>query len=400
MELFTGKEYLMMSIAGNFDGALEKSNWSKRLDWFKSNKTKLHSQVQNSENKSSYYAGYLAFSNYLKGKPSGHLISLDACSSVIQILACLSGCEKSARLCGVIDTGKREDAYLNFGTVMGALSPIIGSKTRKQLKNAIMTAFYASIREPKELLQNDEAYEVFMETLAVEAPGAWETNKKIQDARVASNSVNHWQLPDLYNAVIKVKNTEVVPFDWFGEKKYLTKHVNKPAKVDKSLSPNGVHSIDAYIVREMVRRANISPEEYNYFHSLAERKNKSFIRNKDKMLVSLNEMFKKTGMLSSRVFDYIDEDNAGILDNAAYIRLLGTIPKVQFSIVPVHDCFRIHPNFGNETRMLYNHMLSELTASRMLQHLLHCINPKYRNKNFVINRKMAKTILDANYALS
>ena len=132
---FTGKEYLKIDIANNM--GLDKEDWDIRIAWFDDNEDKLDELVKQAEEPALYYAGVQAWKKASKGLPCGYPISLDATSSGIQLLAALTGDRKAARLCNIVDTGHREDAYTGLYNIM--LDRIgEGAKiTRKDTKSAI-----------------------------------------------------------------------------------------------------------------------------------------------------------------------------------------------------------------------------------------------------------------------
>jgi len=119
LQTFTGKEYLMIDVANNF--GLEKELWQDRIEWTKANDHQLEILVKDAAEPALYFAGVKALRLAQKGKPCGYPISLDATSSGIQLLACLTGDRKAASLCNVIDTGN-------------AKTPIPGYTTRCSLR--------------------------------------------------------------------------------------------------------------------------------------------------------------------------------------------------------------------------------------------------------------------------
>ena len=95
MMQFTGAQYLKMDVASKF--GLDKENWDVRLAWFHEHEHELESLVSQAGEQAGFLAGAMAYRKAKSGKATGYTISLDATSSGIQILAALSGCEKSAR---------------------------------------------------------------------------------------------------------------------------------------------------------------------------------------------------------------------------------------------------------------------------------------------------------------
>lgn len=113
---FTPLQYLQIDVASAF--GLDRADWSERLSWFDSNKHQLKSLVNQAKEPALYFAAAEAYEIASQGHPTGHLVSLDATASGIQILSLLSGDHSAARHCNVLNTGHRQDAYTNIDTLM------------------------------------------------------------------------------------------------------------------------------------------------------------------------------------------------------------------------------------------------------------------------------------------
>lgn len=138
MQTFSPIQYLMIDVASNF--GLDKENWDTRLDWFAENQKEIEEliQISNQEPRkiashplmkkadapALFFAGIKAWDKANRGEAIGYPVSLDATASGAQLLSILIGCEKSARLCNVVDTGRREDLYTNVhGFMVDRLGP-------------------------------------------------------------------------------------------------------------------------------------------------------------------------------------------------------------------------------------------------------------------------------------
>ena len=102
-------------------------------------------------------------------------------------------------------------------------------------------------------------YSALEETL----PGCWAAMKIMQQAQNPQAVDYRWTLPDGHTAYTRVKNvaearinTETNKVGAPNWRFTYRQHVFAANEFDKSLPANITHSIDGYIVREMVRRAH------------------------------------------------------------------------------------------------------------------------------------------------
>lgn len=146
MQTFTAREYLKIDIANNY--GLDKEDWDDRIAWFDKNENNLLNLVREAEEPALFYAGVKAWMDVKEGKPIGYPVALDATSSGLQILACLTGDRRAAELCNVVnyrdESGKvkRRDAYtVIYNKMLNTLGKGARIK-RNDCKQAIMTALY------------------------------------------------------------------------------------------------------------------------------------------------------------------------------------------------------------------------------------------------------------------
>ncbi len=256
MQKFTGIEYIMIDIANQY--GLDKLTWDKRIQFVKDNITQLDTLQNSAEYPVLFAKAVRVYHMAMAGYPTGFIMGLDATASGIQIMACLQGCKKTAEAVNLIDTGKREDVYATVATEM---SNITGETlTKAEVKKPVMTTFYGSKQQPEQTFGADSpALAAFYETLGNMLPGAMECMEDMQGCWQPDALEHKWTMPDGHVVKVKVKvavdkKIEVDELDHatFTHRAY----VNKPQEQGLSLAANIVHSIDGYIVREMIRRAN------------------------------------------------------------------------------------------------------------------------------------------------
>jgi|LWDU01.1.fsa_nt_gi hypothetical protein len=187
-------------------------------------------------------------------KPTGYVMSLDATSSGIQIMAVLSGCKETAKLVNCIDPTTRYDLYTEIAEMMN--QKLSKPVSRKIVKQVAMTHFYNSKATPKALLSSTEL-EVFYEIITGLLPGAEDVMNTINDCWNYDADYHSWIMPDGHTVYVPViegingvyTDNELgeIPLKWYQK----TKSDNY-----RSLCPNVIHSIDGYIAREMVRRCD------------------------------------------------------------------------------------------------------------------------------------------------
>jgi hypothetical protein len=400
VQLFRGIQYLKMDIANSF--GLDKLDWSERLRWYEDNQHRLLSLMKDAENHAQYYAGVRAMAEVRAGKKNtGYLTSWDATCSGMQILSVLTGDRKAAEVCNVVDTGHRRDAYTELFEVMKDM--VEGSRLsfeRKHLKRAIMTAFYGSEAVPKDVFGEGPLLMAFFRTLEQETPYIWDLNKAFLRMWDPTRYDYTWVLPDNFHVVVKVTDTEQETVDFMGGTYTSEKVVNRPTPTGRSIGANITHSVDGFIVRELGRRCDYDPAKVQRVQALInEGPSCAEVRDEDnEVVLELWDHYRKSGYLSARILGHLNEQNIGWVDTDPLQDLLDSLPKKPFKVIPIHDCFRVHPNYGDDIRKQYNLQLSLIARSDMLSYLL----TQLLGKQVPVHKQyyMADEVLRADYALS
>lgn len=389
----TGLEYLMADIACKHDKTYEKKGWDERLHHFSEIDFKDPNTFKEASNPVGLRAAYVAMEHTALGRPSGYMISLDAASSGLQLLSLLVSCPVSWKLCGgdenILDAYAEVFLHMNTGLNIN----------RKDVKQSIMTALYGSTATPKAVFGED--VDVFYETMEKMAPGAWDLNLGIQELwDEVEGTTYDWTMPDNFYACIETHDKDVIKFKFLDEEFQVVQKVNERPRFHKGLGPNLIHSVDGMIVREMFRRCQYDINTMQRVLGLiAEGVTGGTTGKSSAMVQILWELYQESGFLSVRILDYLYEDTCGLVDMKIIQDLIVTMPHVPFQLVTVHDCFRCHPNYGNDLRRQYNTILADINDSN----LLPFIASQVANQQ-ISTRKVGKipreVILNANYTLS
>lgn len=256
MRYFTGKDYLKIDIANQF--GLDKEIWDKRIDWVNKHENDLENFRNQSDEPYLFSKAVRAYRDAQKGIPTGHIMWLDATNSGLQIMAILSGCLNTAKLTNLINTGKRESAYMTVAERMKCID-MNNTTEIKAVKYALMTHYYCKKSQEDTFIEaelGEEQEKAFYLELEKEFEGPEMLKNDIQDEWNPKALFHSWPLPDghIVKKPVLVKESITVTNDAF-DVRFVYRHtLNKPSKKSTSLVPDVIHSIDGWVVREMCRR--------------------------------------------------------------------------------------------------------------------------------------------------
>lgn len=226
-----------------------------------------------------YYQDYLAAK---AGRPVGSILHQDMTNSGLGIYSLLGKDEKGALLTNLKNIGKLADAYK---ALADALNKVLGitNLNRHTVKKAFMVFLYGSGKalltsediddeRYKHLLQAieiglgttidiDKVWVKFQEAMFEIAPAAIQLMELIYKFK-KEDSHYRWVMKDGFICDIQVMNKTAIEHKGFSisiDGKTHTHSIHTIEKLldnkyDKSLAPHIIHSIDAYILREIARR--------------------------------------------------------------------------------------------------------------------------------------------------
>lgn len=419
MDKFSAWEYLMIDVANQYGH--DKKPFSERIDWAQAHIDELESLADQAETKPLYHKAVIAIRKVQKGLPTGHMVGLDASCSGIQIMSAITGCKHGADATNLIDPHQRKDAYSSCTALMNQelqAQHLSVTVPRSKAKQALMTSFYGSKAKPIELFGEDTPeLAAFYQAALKLAPGAWELLQDLKGAWQSFALLHSWNLPDGYHARVKVIQSEEarVEVDELGGAGFTYEYkVNKGKKRDVSLAANVVHSIDAYVLRNMHRRCNYDPlvlffakdalsQELDLRKQGITKQVPTDAATSHKLKYYI-ERFEATLQPDPVIFPFIQSGADTQYLSDIHIQKLHKIAEQMnqhkpFPLVTVHDEFKASPVNCNYLRMHYAEILAELSESVILNDIFEDLIGMKVNYQKQGN-DLGDLIRNSNYALS
>ena len=412
MNCYSGFEYLLIDLANHF--GMDKVTFEERIHWARTNLDNLEALADQADEPYLYHKTVASIRKAQQHQPTGHLVAMDACCSGIQIMSAITGCISGARATGLVDPDRRADAYSELQTRMQAELGEQFTVKRSDAKDALMTSFYGSKAKPKEIFGEDTIeLATFYKAGQEMAPGAFELLQDLLDSWQPFALVHEWKLPDGYDARVKVMQKEEcrIEVDELDHASFTYEYyVNQGSEKGLSNVANVVHSIDAFILREMIRRCNhtgLNLKAYeNWIEAaLLERHMGCTVyaeplEGEHRYFV---EQYERSGMPTAAILPWLNLANVHDLPTDLLLKLksiLNTMLQYKsFPVVTIHDSFAAHPNNVNWVRHWYKEILAELAESEILADILsqlHGVKGSYPK----LSKDLPQLIRNSNYALS
>lgn len=417
MKEFTGYEYILIDIASRY--GLDKLTFEERIQWTNDHMDTLEKaaeDVQPWKEKPLYLKAVQALRKVQQGKPTGHLVGLDAVCSGMQLMSVITGCESGALVTGLIDPQVRADAYTSLTQKMIDLLGYHIPGERAKAKSACMKSLYGSKKAPKtEFGDGTPELNAFYQAMYQMAPGACELLEDLLASWQAFTLAHEWRLPDGFFARIKVMQKQECRIE-VDELDHTTftyvYYENEGCERDRKNAANVVHSIDAYVLRSVIRRCNYDPDLLAWAaRSIADEllsrelgysqqeRHQEF---DDEKLSYYIEQYECSGMADVVILNHLYAETVCAL-STTHLQSLSKIVHAMrehkpFPVVTVHDDFKAHPNNLNALRRHYRDVLAELADSQILDDILsqiYGVQGHFPKKS----QNLSEKIRSSNYAI-
>lgn len=418
MQKYTGYQYLLIDIANQY--GLDKLLFEDRIRWVEDNLGQLETLTNSSDTKTRplYVKAVMALRKAQQGIPTGHLVGLDSVCSGVQIMSACTGCYEGAKSTGLVDPDVRADAYTRL---TGEINLILSQNNvsihveRAKAKEALMTAVYGSRAKPIEIFgENTPELDAFYKAANTIAPGAMELLDDLINSWNPNTLAHEYKLPDGYDARIKVmvKNSTRIEVDELNHSTFTYEYYeNAPKDFGVSNAANVVHSIDAFVLRNMHRRCNyeigvVTQAEMFLSQEIAYRNGQELTVTKPapEKLAYYIGLFEKNHIVDPVIFPYITAVDVQHIPTWMLTELhniaLMMLEHKPFELVTVHDEFKAHANNMNHVRMHYCEILAQLADSEILTSILNQLYQTTDGKYKKLSNNLSSYIRKSNYALS
>jgi hypothetical protein len=422
MKTFTGWQYLLIDVANNYCLDLDKTEFEPRIAWAEKHLDKLEAMAENEEwkEKPLYLKAVQSVRRAQRGEPMGHLVGMDAANSGMQIMSVMTGCITGADATGLVDPEVRADAYTRCTAVMSRILGSAVTVVRKVVKSAAMKGLYGSKKEPKKAFGEDTPeLHAFYDAMYEVAPGACQLLQILLDSWQPYARQHAYQLPDGFEVKTKVRqrveaDIEVDELD-HSTFKYVY-YENEGEESGVKNAANIIHSIDAYILRSLIRRCDYDYEHFDSVSTLIEvelldrsltgrtvAKPREFNAAYPNELYYYKAQFARSGHADIVIVPYLDDYGLMELDTDHLIELNRIINTMlvhsPFEVVTIHDDFKCHPNNVNHMRFHYREILAELADSNLMEDILTQLHGVQGCTFKKLSSNLSTYIRQSNYAI-
>jgi hypothetical protein len=361
-------DWLHMDVARSY--GLDKATWQERLQWSLANP----GLQQGAKEPFLYKSAHEALQRAYRGEAIDHVISLDATASGIQCLSLMAQDGESARRVN-LGSDRVNNVYRDVQAEMGPFD-------YERTKRATMTHFYESVMTPLQLF--GENYPKFLAAMEKSMPGP----TAIRDA-VAScmdcREQYRWTMMDGYEVVMDVTSPVECTMDLGAGHSISWMEHRKAGVATKGLTANVTHSLDALVLREVLRRTHNPYEWYAKETPFEE------LREKDILLMQSILRWKKTQFVSVEFMDHCDQLNQHLVPRELMMAVETRTMADCMYIQPIHDCYRVRATDASKLFQIVKEVMADLAYAKTAEWIL----PQLGYKGVIKDDESKRTALKA-----
>lgn len=277
----SGLRYLKIDIANAF--GLDKQSYEERIKFVDNNSiVGLLNMTNEADSPFEYRVAVKQLDNWFNDLPVEHITYLDCTNQALQLYAVLTSCKDTGYLCNLSSGNVLTDAYGVLAEEMNNLSGL-DIFDRSNCKKALMTTLYGKMDGESEIISyfvengivyqdkisDEEIANCFSLAMRTIAPHAMRAMDVLQDLNKTQKDVYYWTMPDGFKVKYDVKSNQNLEIECKTKSGVRfnferTIKVYKGSEFSRGMAPNIIHSIDAYVAREMVRRMTKTNNSRHY----------------------------------------------------------------------------------------------------------------------------------------
>jgi hypothetical protein len=320
-------EWLRCDVARSY--GLDKATWAERLQWVRD----YPELQQGAKEPFLYRSAWNALQLAQRGLPIDHTISLDATASGIQCLSLMAQDSVSAM---AVNLGS-DRVHNPYQRVCDEMEDY----PYEPVKQAVMTSFYESIATPQNLFR--ENYDKFVAAASKMLPGPWAMKDAIASCMNCASDYR-WVMMDGYEVHMEVTEPVECAMDIGGGHMMSWIEHRKAAARTKGLTANVTHSLDALVLREVLRRTHTAYAWYPVETPF------EVLREKDICLMQGVLRWQQSQFVSFEILDHCDQLNQHLVPQALREALDHRQCTEDMYVQPIHDCYRVR---ATDAQMLF-----------------------------------------------
>jgi hypothetical protein len=368
-----GREWLLADMARSY--GLDKASWSERLQWAAD-----HPGIQAGAMEPFSYASAHKASDAAE---TDHLVSLDATASGIQCLALMSQDTGSA-LAVNLGTDRVCNPYQQVRAHMGEAYPY------EKVKKAVMTSFYESVATPRDLFGDE--YDKFVAAASTMLPGPWALKEAISSCMTYADAYR-WTMMDGYEVEMKVTTPIECSMDIGGGHMVTWMEHRQSPVATKGLTANVTHSLDALVLREVLRRTHVQSFAWNDNAS-------NELREQDVRLAMSVLRWRQSKFFTFEFLEHMDDQNGALVPQEMRDEFDARSWCPNMYIQPIHDCYRVKATDAGLLFTIVREVMADLAYAKTAKWLLPQLGFKGTINDDESKRiRLKQQVLDSQYLI-